>query len=112
MTALDVAKTAGKTVFCVAFMAVCLKADQGVAATPARCQEDQPCWTWSTMGNHHRGVILANGGHVVVGPCQFSRLYRAGKFKLDGQRLKGDWSAINYGCPKIGTALTITSEDS
>lgn len=44
--------------------------DRASAAEPARCAEDQPCWSWPTMGNRHRGAV---GGRV-VGPCAFLRL--------------------------------------
>lgn len=61
------------------------------ANSASRCAEDAPCWSWSTMGDHARGVTLKDGRHVVVRPCRFAQLDRAKR--IDWQRtprLKGD----------------------
>lgn len=64
-------------------------------AAPVRvaCQEDAPCWVWSTMGNHRRGIDTVDGARgVIVGPCRFARLYRY----IDWSRtdhLRGDATA-------------------
>jgi hypothetical protein len=73
-------------------------------ATSARhtiaCQEGDPCWSWSQMGNRKRGVVdLRTGLRVVVGPCAFRRLWMNGDANLvPNARLKGDWYAIKHGC--------------
>ncbi|MEJ7786174.1 MAG: hypothetical protein WKF96_15315 [Solirubrobacteraceae bacterium] len=62
-----------------------------------RCQEDAPCWTWSTMANRHRGVVLSDGRRVVVGPCGFARAAA----RIDWQRtphMRGDATARRGGC--------------
>lgn len=61
-----------------------------------KCQEDQPCWTWSTMGNRKRLVVTVNGGALVVGPCRFRRLAEAGQLLPDP--LRGDFTALTKGC--------------
>jgi len=80
-----------------ALAALALPSTAAAHAQPAqeRCQEDAPCWTWSTMGNRHRGVVLADGRRVVVGPCGFARA------RIDWQRtprLRGDATARRGGC--------------
>lgn len=71
------------------------------AVGATQCQEDQPCWTWSTMGNRKRSVIdLRSGQRVIVGPCAFRNLWLHGNADLShkSDRLRGDWTAIHYGC--------------
>jgi hypothetical protein len=65
------------------------------AEAPTRCAEDQPCFSWSTMGDHRRGVTI--DGHTrVVGPCAFQRLvYERG---ITVRPLHGDGYALRYGC--------------
>jgi hypothetical protein len=76
------------------------------AATPA-CQEDQPCWVWSKMGNRKRGIVTAWGDSRVVGPCGFRREYDRsrkvgmGRYFLRTNRiegLRGDYWALRHGC--------------
>jgi hypothetical protein len=56
-----------------------------------RCAEDAPCWAWSTMGNHLRGIVLDSGRRIVVGPCRFVRLDAGGRIDWTRTpRLKGD----------------------
>jgi hypothetical protein len=68
------------------------------AGAPAKCQEDAPCFTWSTMGNHKRGIATVDGAwRRIVGPCEFARLYRY----IDWSRtphLRGDATARRTGC--------------
>lgn len=72
------------------------------AVPTARCMEDSPsgCWTWSTMGNHKRGVATVDGARrVVVGPCGFSRLVHRGLIDfIHTSHLRGDWTALRIGC--------------
>lgn len=68
-------------------------------AAQQRCMEDQPCWTWSKMGNHKRGVTTAGGKLLVVGPCRFATLYVKGAL-ADTPRMRGDWWAIHHGCSR------------
>lgn len=63
------------------------------------CQEDQPCWNWATMGNHHRGIVTMHGTPLVVSPCQFQRLMRARNVDYRGQDMKGDKLAMRIHCP-------------
>lgn len=70
------------------------------ASAAIRCHEDQACWSWSTMGNHKRGVVTMAGNRRIVGPCQFERLVREHWIDLRGQRMKGDAWAIDHGCAK------------
>ena len=51
---------------------IALLATLALSSTP--CTEDQSCWNWRTMGNHHRGVTLTSGRREVVGPVRFDRL--------------------------------------
>lgn len=63
-----------------------------------RCVEDMPCWTWSTMGNHKRGVVSDAGRRVVVGPCRFTRMARRGTLDSSTPHLRGDRWALRHGC--------------
>lgn len=85
----------------VAVLAVaCLATEAGAATAPA-CQEDAPCWRWPTMGDHKRGVFIAQRHgtrHAVVGPCRFARLAKSGRLDSTTPRLRGDGWAINHGC--------------
>jgi hypothetical protein len=58
-------------------------------AGAAVCHEDEPCWVWSKVGNHKRGVIVA-GKLRVVGPCQFAKLGHAKRIDSATPRLRGD----------------------
>jgi len=62
------------------------------------CREDMPCWAWSRMGNRKRGVLLADGRRVIVGPCGFKRLHDRGK--VHGQKIRGDAWAVQHGCAR------------
>lgn len=73
--------------------------------TATRCMEDQPCFTWSTMGNLDRGVYVRTEGgqrvrrRVVVDPCTFAWLSFNGR--IDWRRtphLRGDGFARKHGC--------------
>lgn len=71
-----------------------------VALASPGCSEDQPCWTWSTMGNLDRGVYVKHRSRrVVVEPCEFAYLdYKA---RIDWNRtphLRGDEYARRHGC--------------
>lgn len=59
----------------------------------AHCQEDDPCWTWLTMGDLHRGVLV-DGRKRVVGPCGFAHLVRAHRLDVDSPHLRGDYTAL------------------
>lgn len=68
-----------------------------LAASPGivlvACQEDEPCWTWATMGNRRRGVVLVDGRRQVVTCGTFRWLARHSR--LDRRAtpvLRGDWS--------------------
>jgi hypothetical protein len=70
------------------------------AATPD-CYEDQPCFVWSKIGNHKRGVNVWQGGIVVtrvVGPCTYAKLYYAKRIDSTTVKLRGDWWARHHGC--------------
>lgn len=92
----------------VATLALIFTAATGTAVASVPCMEDAPCWTWSRMGNHQRGVVTTHGTPLVVGPCRFARLYRAHVIRysvtLDGvryplmDRLRGDAWALRHGC--------------
>ena len=63
------------------------------------CREDDPCWTWSTMGNRTRGIVTTDGARLRVGPCRFRRLRQA--HGIDWTRtphLRGDYIAARTGC--------------
>jgi hypothetical protein len=62
-----------------------------------RCVEDDACWTWSTMGNHRRGVLVS-GARRVVGPCTYRKLVLAGLVDRKAEPLRGDSWAIQHGC--------------
>lgn len=77
-----------------ALLALSIPSVANGATTPAKCAEDAPCWTWSTMGNHSRGVVLTDGRRVVVRPCRFAQLDRAhGIDWTRTSRLRGDATA-------------------
>ena len=66
-------------------------------ATPD-CHEDEPCWVWSKIGNHKRGVTVA-GKLRVVGPCQYAKLAHAGRLDKSTVTLRGDvWA--HWTCDK------------
>jgi hypothetical protein len=74
--------------------ALSIPSTASAAGSSPRCVEDDACWTWSTMGNRSRGVVLTDGRRVVVRPCRFARLDARGR--IDWQRsprLKGDATA-------------------
>jgi hypothetical protein len=77
----------------------------------ARCAEDDPCWTWSRMGNHRRAVLdLASGRRVVVSPCTFRHMWMNGNAALSkrSEQMRGDWWAIHHGCdPAPGQSVYI-----
>ena len=73
------------------------------------CAEDAPCWVWSRMGNHRRGIVTLSGNVRVVGPCAFQRLWRGGHIRYSVrvggkvyrnmlERMRGDAWAIAHGC--------------
>lgn len=72
------------------------------APTRATCAEDDPCWSWSTMGNRTRGITSLNGTPLVVGPCRYARMWRRAHAlhmaRLLGPALRGDAWARRYGC--------------
>ncbi len=70
------------------------------SAHERRCLEDQPCWSWSTMGNLSRGVFVHGRKSVrVVEPCRFAALDFHGKIDWTRTpRLKGDGFARKHGC--------------
>lgn len=78
-----------------------------------RCAEDDPCWTWSTMGDLQRGVHVRNTPraiHIgtrrigsprqwrVVSPCEFAFLAHEGLLTSKTTPLKGDLFAERHGC--------------
>lgn len=84
------------------WLALCATISASAQGT-ARCQEDAPCWVWSRMGDHKRGVVdLRTNALVVVGPCAFRRLWMHGNARLWSQadRMRGDWWAIHHGCER------------
>ena len=64
------------------------------------CQEDNPCWAWSKMGNLDRGIYIeGRKTRIVVEPCEFA--YLDFKGRIDWKRtkhLKGDSFARKHGC--------------
>jgi hypothetical protein len=109
----DAVGTAVAIVLAVLAITMAATALAEVFAAPAQaaatCQEDEPCWTWSTMGNRHRGIVTLSGNARVVGPCTFQRLYRTGHIaysvavggkRYSGllERMRGDVWAIAHGC--------------
>ena len=70
---------------------------RSVPASPV-CMEDQPCWTWSTMGNRERGVFIVGRAHrVIVNPCTFRRVHA----RIDWTRtlpMRGDYVARTTRC--------------
>lgn len=84
------------TIVILAAAIILALASAAVEASP-RCYEDQPCWAWSKMGNHKRGIVLKNGRRAVVGVQRFKRL--DSKRRIDWTatpRLRGDWTARQY----------------
>lgn len=84
-------------------------ADRAMAVAPGYapasrtvCHEDRPCWIWSRMGNRRRGVVTMRGTPIVVGPCTYARLWRAGSLDRThrSQRMRGDWWALLHGCAR------------
>ena len=72
------------------------------AAVPeADCYEDQPCFVWSKIGNHKRGLNIWKRGIVVfrvVGPCTYAKLYYSHRIDSSNDKLRGDWWARHHGC--------------
>ena len=84
-------------------MATCtlaLGANLAHAATPsAKCAEDDVCWNWATMGNQRRGIVTMHGTPMVVGPCRFQRLMRAGVVDYrTSDVMRGDRTAMRKRC--------------
>ncbi len=67
------------------------------ASAPAACQEDRPCWTWSTMGNGKRGVyVRGRRSRVIVGAHGYAHLARTRELDTARTpRLRGDHTAIS-----------------
>lgn len=69
---------------------------------PSRCEEGEPCWSWSKMGNKRRGVVLTyGGGRRVVSPRGFCKLDRS--YRIDWHEtpvMKGDAYARSL-CPVV-----------
>lgn len=83
----------------VSLILACAGMTAGVAHAAPTCMEDMPCWTWSTMGNHDRGVTLRNGTRVVVGPCAYARARHAHTIDMKRTpKLRGDAWAMAHGC--------------
>lgn len=62
------------------------------------CAEDEPCWTWSTMGNLSRGIVTTRGARIVVDPPRFARLARAHRIDWHATpHLRGDAWARAHG---------------
>lgn len=70
------------------------------SGAPVRCMEDEPCWTWPTMGNLQRGVYThGRAARVVVSPCQYRILRTHGRIDhARTPRLRGDTFALRNGC--------------
>ena len=84
---------------CAAAIIAAAVAGPATGSTP--CLEDEPCWSWSTMGNHKRAVKTDGGRLLVVGPCRFRRLDKAGL--IDWARtgdMNGDSWARKNGCKR------------
>ena len=89
----------------IPFIIVCILAlacaAEAIASEPV-CHEDEPCWTWSKMGNLKRGVTIVkrdgSTAHRVVGVCRFQRLARRGALDSSTPRLRGDRYALNVNC--------------
>jgi len=84
-----------RSIFTVTLLVASLVLAACGTAGAAVCHEDQPCWSWSTMGNHKRGVTV-NGVRRVVGPCQFAKL--VARKTVTYRPMRGDRWAINHGC--------------
>lgn len=66
--------------------------------------EDDPCWSWSSMGNSQRGDVYLRDLRRPIVPtrCGFARLWRT--HQIDWSRtphMRGDWHALKV-CPRIG----------
>lgn len=89
-----------KSLFAIIVLLVMYAAIAG-RATGATCYEDEPCFRWSTMGNHQRGWVAVKGDRHrhVVNTCQFAALNF--NHMIDWKRtphLHGDRWAIKHGC--------------
>lgn len=68
------------------------------------CYEDEPCWTWSTMGNLQRGVVLntprgERKRRAILDPCGFAYYDHMGWIDWKRTpRLRGDGFARRNGC--------------
>lgn len=81
-------------------MLTALLAAAALSGGAAGCQEDMPCWNWSFMGDHRRGIVTRAGGRHVVSPCKFQRLMRAGRIDYAASgALLGDTLALRVRCP-------------
>ena len=71
-------------------------ASAAVPVAGKNCQEDEPCWTWSTMGNKRRGIVTMWGTPKVVTCGQYRHLYRTGNLDIGSRpgSMRGDWSCI------------------
>ena len=54
------------------------------------CTEDMPCWNWTTMGDHRRGVVTMWGTPKVVSCGDLRWLIRHGDLDPHTPRLRGD----------------------
>jgi hypothetical protein len=83
-------------------------------AAPA-CEEDEPCFVWSKMGNLNRGVVVRKSERkrqdcertfkrgaiqvCVTDPCGFAYMWHRGIIDLKRTpRLRGDVWAMMHGC--------------
>lgn len=58
------------------------------------CAEDNPCWNWTYMGDHRRGIQ-----GLIVSPCRFQRLILSGKINYRrSDIMKGDDLAMRINC--------------
>ncbi len=65
--------------------------DKALAAAPAVCHEDAPCWNWRTMGDGERGVVTLAGRFKVVDGHHFDELRRVKRIDWTRTaRLRGD----------------------
>lgn len=80
--------------YAILVIATCVQAAPALASERA-CTEGSSCWTWSTMGNHKRGIyVRGRRSLVVVGPCAYQAI--AELHSLDRARtaaLRGDYTA-------------------
>ena len=75
----------------------------GAQANGPKCYEDEPCWSWPTMGNLQRGVFVKDRKRrVIVNACQYAVLVELSLIdRKRTVRLRGDRFAINHGCDDI-----------